>query len=62
VGAWFSERQKPTAVLSPGPDLLWELFEVRETSDASAALAVGDHLLTLRLPAAVQEGMEQAAN
>lgn len=47
VGAWFSERQKPTAVLSPGPDLLWELFEVRETSDASAALAVCDHLLTL---------------
>ena len=31
-------------------------------SEMGGALIFGDHLLTLRLPAAVQEGMEQAAN
>lgn len=31
-------------------------------SEMGGALFFGDHLLTLRLPAAVQEGMEQAAN
>lgn len=31
-------------------------------NEMGGALIFGDHLLTLRLPAAVQEGMEQAAN
>lgn len=48
VGAWFTERQKPAAGTSPGPDLLVELFDVREASkDFAGALVVTEHLLTL---------------
>jgi tetratricopeptide (TPR) repeat protein len=48
AGAWFAEKDKPTAAAAPPAGILFELFEARERGGQhAAALTVADYLTSL---------------